>query len=230
MAVFVWTIKEKMVSQENRVPFVSFDPGRRPLQASEAFLERMQGRRSVRSFCDRPVSEQTIKNLVAAAGSGPSGANKQPWRFVCVRNPDKKRAIRAACERVEKEFFEQRVSAAWAKDLDPLGVDFRKPFLEQAPWLIAVFRLVRDDDGGQVYHSTVSVGIAVGILFCAIQHAGLAALPYTPMPMQFLGELLGRPSHERPFMLIPVGYPAKDCSVPDIARKPLSDILVLADK
>jgi len=196
--------------------------------AARACYEVLRQRRSVRQFSDEPVSRATIEWIVRAASSAPSGANKQPWRFVAVGDPALKHAIRAAAQATEREFYQSRASARWLLDLAPFGTDEDKPYLEVAPWLIVVFRLVRGDDGGQVYYSEESVGIAVGMLLAAAQYAGLATLTHTPSPMGFLGQLLGRPAHERAYMLIPVGYPAADCQVPAHAleRRPLEETLV----
>lgn len=213
------------------IPLTRFDPGAPAEVASRRFLESMRLRRTVREFSDRPVSRETIENLIATAGTAPSGANKQPWRFVAVQDPELKRRIRVAAEAEEEEFYGRRAPAEWLADLAPFGTDARKPFLEVAPWLIVVFKLMRDDEPesrtGQVYYVNESVGIAVGMLLAAAHQTGLATLTHTPSPMRFLGELLGRPSHERPFLLIPLGYPAEGCMVPDIQRKPLERIMVL---
>lgn len=189
----------------------------------------MAKRRTVREFSDRPVSLATIEWLVRCAGGAPSGANKQPWRFVAVRDPAVKRAIRAAAEKEEREFYAHRATAEWLADLAPLGTDASKPFLEVAPWLVVVFKLTRGDDDAQHYYVNESVGIAVGLFLAAAHHAGLATLTHTPSPMGFLQEVLGRPKHEKPFVLIPVGYPADDCVVPEAAtrKKSLSDILTV---
>lgn len=205
------------------------DPGRPPEDAARRFYETMRTRRTVRMFSDKPVSRETIEWLVKSATTAPSGANKQPWRFVCVRDPDLKRRIRHAAEQEEREFYNRRASKQWIKDLTPLGTDEHKDFLETAPWLIVVFKLARDDDGGQVYYVNESVGLACGLLLAAIHHAGLVAVTHTPSPMRFLTDVLERPSHERPFLLIPVGYPSNDCKVPEAAlsRKPLDQVLVV---
>ncbi|TAH34369.1 MAG: nitroreductase family protein [Planctomycetota bacterium] len=199
-----------------------------PEDAARAFCEVVQRRRTVRMFSDRPVSRETIEWLVRAAASAPSGANKQPWRFVCVQDPGIKRRIRLAAEQEEREFYAHRAGPEWLKDLAPLGTDEHKDFLEVAPWLIVVFKLLRGDDGGQVYYINESVGIACGLLLAAAQHAGLATLTHTPSPMGFLSGILERPTHERPFLLIPVGYPADDCTVPEAAlrKKPLEQVMV----
>lgn len=211
------------------IPFQPYRPGVSPEQGAAGFYDIMRQRRSVRMFSDRPVSRQTIELIVRAAGSAPSGANKQPWRFVAVGDAALKARIRAAAEEEEREFYHRRVSEEWRQDLVPFGTDEHKPFLEIAPWLIVVFKMVKADDEGQVYYVNESVGIAVGLLLAAAQHAGLATLTHTPSPMKFLGEILGRPAHERPYLLIPVGYPADDCVVPDIQRKALDEILIVRE-
>jgi nitroreductase len=206
-----------------------FDPGLPPEAAARHHYELMSRRRTVRMFSDRPVSRETIEWLVRTAGSAPSGANKQPWRFVGVQDPATKRAIRLAAEQEEREFYGHRANAEWLSDLAPLGTDDDKAFLEVAPWLVVVFKLLRADGGGQVYYPTESVGLAAGLLLAAAHCAGLATLTHTPSPMTFLSGILQRPSHERPFLLVPVGYPADDCVVPEAAlqRKPLDEIMVV---
>ncbi len=215
------------------IPYVPFDPVSPPEQAAEAFLHRMASRRSVREFSTRPVSRATIEACIAAANTAPSGANKQPWRFVAVSDPIIKQKIRAAAEAEEQKFYDGRANPEWLKDLAPLGTDPSKPFLETAPWLVVVFKLMRDDRDDrmtdQVYYVNESVGIATGMLLCALHHAGLVTLTHTPSPMKFLTEVLGRPEHERPFLLLPVGYPAAECQVPDIRRKRLDDVMVVLD-
>jgi nitroreductase len=200
-----------------------------PEQAARAFHEIMAKRRTVRMFSDRPVSRETIEWIVRSAGSAPSGANKQPWRFVCVQDSELKRAIRLAAEKEEREFYASRAGQRWLEDLAPLGTDEHKEFLEVAPWLIVVFKLMKGDDGSAMYYPSESVGIASGMLLAAAHHAGLATVTHTPSPMQFLAETLGRPAHERAFLLIPVGYPAEDCRVPaaGAVRKPLHEIMVV---
>jgi iodotyrosine deiodinase len=197
--------------------------------AAEQFLRRLAWRRTVRDFSPRPVSRAVIEACVAAANTAPSGANKQPWRFVAVQDPALKRSIRAA-EEEERRFYDGRANPEWLRDLAPLGTDPNKPFLEVAPWLIVVFKLVRDERedrlSDQVYYVNESVGIATGMLLAALHWAGLATLTHTPSPMRFLSDLLGRGEHERPFLLIPVGYPAEDARVPDIRRKRLDEVLV----
>jgi nitroreductase len=206
-------------------------PATDALEAAEAFLDVMRRRRSVRAFSDRPVPLELVETLIAAAGTAPSGANKQPWRFVAVSDPAIKREIRIAAEAEERLLYEERANDAWLRDLEPLGTHAAKPFLETVPWLIVLFKLVRDDEPGrasdQVYYVNESVGLAAGMFLAAAQHAGLATLTHTPSPMGFLGRILDRPPHERPFLLIPLGHPAEDCMVPTITRKPLDRIMVL---
>lgn len=206
-----------------------YQPDQPPEAAARAFHDVMRRRRSVRMFSDRPVSRETMEWLVRAAHSAPSGANKQPWRFVCVRDPATKARIRAGAEQEEREFYRRRANAQWLRDLAPLGTDEHKAFLEVAPWLVVVFQLSATDDGGQVYYVKESVGLACGLFLAAAQCAGLATLTHTPSPMAFLGDILGRPRHERPFLLIPVGYPADDCQVPELAlwRRPLAEVMVV---
>ncbi|MCH2133984.1 MAG: nitroreductase family protein [Phycisphaerales bacterium] len=191
----------------------------------------MAMRRSVRSFSKRDVPRELIEAVIAAAGTSPSGANKQPWRFVAVNDPALKKTIREGAEKEERLFYSERASDDWLRDLERIGTDEHKPFLEDAPWLIAVFKLMKDDRSDvasdRVYYVSESVGIAVGMLLAAAQQAGLATLTHTPSPMAFLGEILDRPDYERPYMLIPMGWPAEDATVPELKRKSLSEIMVL---
>jgi iodotyrosine deiodinase len=212
------------------VPYEPYVPDASPEAASRRLYEILSRRRSVRAFSDRPVSRETIETLIRTAGTAPSGANKQPWRFVAVQDPAIKREIREAAEAEERDFYRRRASPAWLRDLRAVGTDEHKPFLETAPWLIVVFKLMKDDDpagtSDQVYYVNESVGIAAGLLIAAIHLAGLATLTHTPSPMKFLSRILKRPDYERPFLLLPVGYPADDCVVPDLKRKPLDEIMV----
>jgi len=200
-----------------------------------AFAEHLRRRRTVRDFSPEPVPLDLIESAVEAAASAPSGANRQPWRFVIVGDAAVKRRIREAAEAEEREFYERRVTREWRADLAPLGTDWHKPFLEVAPWLIVVFRLdyepERHADGTERHHKNYyvqeSVGIAVGMLLAALHTAGLATLTHTPSPMGFLAEVLGRPRHERPYLLIPVGYPAPDARVPVISKKTLDEVRVV---
>ncbi|MGE0143844.1 MAG: nitroreductase family protein [Planctomycetota bacterium] len=216
----------------NRPEFVPHDDRYVPVTPPETALadlhDVMRRRRTVRDFSDRPVPFEIVEGIVRVAATAPSGANKQPWRFVAVGDPSTKRAIRLAAENEERAFYEQRANDEWLADLAPLGTDADKGFLEVAPWLIVAFFLLRDDDGGQVYYAKESIGLACGMLLTAAHLAGLATLTHTPSPMGFLREVLGRPDHERPFLLIPLGYPADDCQVPAVAhrRKDLATILV----
>ena len=196
--------------------------------AALRFYEDIRKRRTVREYSDRPVDRDIIENALKAAGTAPSGANMQPWHFVAVGNADLKRKIRVAAEHEEKEFYEHRASEEWLKALEPLGTNEHKPFLETAPWLIAVFlkKFTFDAEGNRFknYYTAESVGIACGFLLAALHHAGLATLTHTPSPMKFLNQLLERPKTERPFMLIVTGYPADDAEVPVIGKLPLDEI------
>jgi nitroreductase len=200
-----------------------------------ALLALLRRRRSVRDFAPDPVPLDVIETAIEAAATAPSGANRQPWRFVVVGDGAVKAKIREAAEAEEREFYAHRAPAEWLADLAPLGTDWRKPYLEMAPWLIVVFRLdyepvrLADDTARshKNYYVQESVGIAVGMLLTALHTAGLATLTHTPSPMGFLAEILGRPKHERPYLLIPVGYPAEDARVPDIKRKPLAEVRLI---
>ncbi|MEE8153814.1 MAG: nitroreductase family protein [Phycisphaerales bacterium] len=214
--------------------FISYKPptpATDPADAARRFYETLRQRRSVRLFSDRPVSREVIEDLIRTAGTAPSGANKQPWRFVAVQDPAIKKEIREGAEAEEREFYYRRANEHWLDDLRAIGTDEHKPFLEIAPWLIVVFKLMKDDDprnpSDQVYYVNESVGIAVGMLLAAAQVAGLVALTHTPSPMKFLGSILNRPKYERPYLLIPIGYPTDDCLVPDLKRKPLDQIMIV---
>lgn len=209
------------------VPLDWNPPAGSPEVEARRFYERMRGRRSVRQIDRRPVGREVIEWCVRSAGTAPSGANTQPWRFVCVDDPGLKREIREAAEAEEREFYSRRATPEWLADLAPLGTDADKPFLEDAPWLVVLFKLMKRDDGGQVYYANESVGIAAGLFIAAVHHAGLVTLTHTPSPMGFLTRVLDRPEHERPFLLLPVGYPAPGCRVPDLRRKALEEIMVI---
>ena len=189
------------------------------------FYADVRRRRTVREFSDRAVPRDIIENALRAAGTAPSGANLQPWHFVVVSGAETKARIRAAAEAEEKEFYEHRASPEWLAALEPLGTDLHKPFLETAPYLIAVFLqksgLLPDGRKVKHYYPAESTGLATGILITALHHAGLVCLTHTPSPMRFLNEILGRPKSERPFLLLVTGYPAVDAQVPDIDGKPL---------
>jgi iodotyrosine deiodinase len=201
---------------------------RESLLGSRAFRAAMARRRTVRDFSNRPVAREVIENAVMTAASAPSGANQQPWTFVCISDPTCKSRIRAAAEVEEKAFYQGRAGKEWLEALGPLGTDWRKPFLETAPWLIAVFaqRYGVRPDGRRVKHYYVpeSVGIAVGFLVAALHHAGLATLTHTPSPMGFLNEICGRPDYEKAYVLVVAGYPAAGCTVPAISKKALGEV------
>ncbi len=199
------------------------------IKRSESFYNLVKQRRTVRDFSDKPVSKDVIENCIRTAGTAPSGANLQPWHFVVVSDLKIKKRIRFAAEKEEKEFYTNRAPKEWLDALAPLGTNEQKLFLEKAPHLIAIFAKSYDilPDGRKVkqYYSQESTGIACGILITAIHNAGLVSLTHTPSPMNFLNEILGRPNNERPFLLLVVGYPAKDAKVPDIQKKKLSEII-----
>jgi nitroreductase len=192
------------------------------------FFALMDRRRSVREFSDRPIPEGVVEDCIRTAGTAPSGAHKQPWHFVAVRDPSLKREIRIAAEKEEREFYGGRAPDDWLTALEPLGTDASKPFLEIAPCLIVIFarRYGEDEAGSREKHYYVqeSVGIATGFLIAALHSAGLVTLTHTPSPMGFLNSVLGRPKNERPFLLLVTGYPAEDARVPDLVRKPLEEI------
>ena len=198
------------------------------LQRARTFREELQRRRTIRTFSSRPVPGQVIEECLRVAGTAPSGANMQPWRFVVVSDPEVKKQIREGAEKEEREFYERRASKEWLEALAPLGTDWRKPFLEEAPYLIVIFGLsntiLPDGTKRKNYYVNESVGIATGMLITAIHHAGLASLTHTPSPMGFLNKILKRPANERPFLVLVVGYPAEGTLVPDISKKSLHEI------
>jgi iodotyrosine deiodinase len=203
------------------------------LQRSQAFLDSMKRRRTVREYSTENVPFELIQNAIATAGTAPSGANQQPWTFVVVSNLELKRKIREAAEIEEKDSYENRMSPEWLEALAPLGTDWRKPHLEDAPYLIVVFKQAYGlrEDGSKIKHYYVdeSVGIAAGLLLSSLHQAGLATLTHTPSPMKFLAEILERPENERAMMIVAVGYPADDAEVPDIRKKSLDEIMVHFD-
>ena len=196
---------------------------------SQIFFENLSTRRTIRDFSDIPVDREVIENCIKTAGTAPSGANMQPWHFVLISDPTIKKQIRVSAEKEEKEFYEKRAPKEWLEALAPLGTDNNKPYLETAPYLIAIFmqRYGKLPDGRKVkhYYGLESVGIATGLLITAIHNAGLASLTHTPSPMGFLNEILERPKNERPFLLLVVGHPARDARVPDIKRKDINEIM-----
>ena len=208
-------------------------------ERSQAFLETMRQRRSLRSFSPEPVPFELIANAVATAGTAPSGANQQPWTFVVISDQETKNQIREAAENTERDFYERRISDEWRDALAPLGTDHQKPHLSDAPYLVVVFEqpfgLEFDENGEETrikhYYAQESVGIAVGFFIASVTSAGLCCLTHTPSPMIFLRDLLGRPRNERPFVVLPVGYPADNATVPAHAmeKKPLDEILIRVD-
>jgi nitroreductase len=200
------------------------------LDRAKSFQALLDRRRSVRHFSADPVPYEVIAEVVRAASTAPSGAHKQPWTFCVVGNAELKRRIREAAEEEERINYGGRMSEEWLEDLKPFATDWQKPFLEIAPWMVVVFKRAYEveSDGSkhQNYYVQESVGIATGMLLAAAHNAGLATLTHTPSPMNFLTELLERPANERPFLLIPMGFPAQDCMVPSLLRKPLEQVLV----
>jgi len=187
----------------------------------------------VRDFAPRPVPREWIELAIRTAATAPSGAHRQPWRFVAVADPAVKREIRVAAEAEERESYDRRMSEEWLSALEPLGTDWRKPFLEVVPWIVVVFAELWEQrpDGARIknYYVKESVGIACGLFIAALHEMGLATLTHTPSPMAFLNRILGRPENEKPYILFPVGYPAADARVPDLERKPLEEVAVWLD-
>ena len=198
------------------------------IQRSQLFLKEIITRRTVREFSSKPIPLEVVENCIKSAGTAPSGANKQPWTFVIVQDKKVKAKIRIAAEKEEKEFYSHRATKEWLEDLNQFGTNWEKPFLEDAPFLIIVFRKSYDiDDKGDQrknYYVNESVGIASGFLLAALHDAGLATLTHTPSPMNFLGEILDRPENEKAYLLIPVGYPSDKAEVPNIKKKSFSEI------
>ncbi|MBK6372146.1 MAG: nitroreductase family protein [Saprospiraceae bacterium] len=216
----------------NNYPFITYSKEAYDIEEMESrshkFLETMDSRRSVRDFSDKEIPESVIENILLTASTAPSGAHKQPWTFCVVKDPEIRKQIRIAAEKEERESYDHRMTEEWLKDLEPIGTDWNKPFLEIAPYLIVVFKrsyeIEENNHKHQNYYVTESCGIACGFLLAAIHHAGLVALTHTPSPMNFLSKILNRPINEKPFLLIPVGYPVEECWVPDIKRKGISEI------
>ncbi|MDG2263351.1 MAG: nitroreductase family protein [Actinomycetota bacterium] len=202
---------------------------------ADSFYEHLQGRRSVRLFSDEPVPRELIDIAILSASTAPSGAHKQPWRFVATSDPDVKAAIRQAAEKEERtNYLESRMNDEWQEALAPIGTDHHKEFLEVAPWIVVLFeeRYEVRPDGAQRknYYVKESTGIAAGLFIAAVHNMGLATLTHTPTPMSFLRRVLGRPDNERPFVLFPIGYPLPGVKVPDLARKPLEEVAVHVDR
>lgn len=222
------------MKSNNEYSFVPYHPlhhysVKELIDVTHSSYKECNQRRSVREFSAQPIPQEVIENLLLTAGTAPSGANKQPWTFVAVQHPEVKKQIRQAAEEEEYKSYNERMPEEWLNDLKPFGTDWQKPFLETAPWLIVVFRQNYGLESGEKkthYYVQESVGLACGILLNAIHRAGLVALTHTPSPMNFLSKLLERPENEKPFLLIPVGYPAENTVVPDIKRKKLTEIAV----
>ncbi len=220
--------------EETRYPFIpykrEFVDANQLVQRSKELYQFMDTRRSVREFADTPVPREVIENIVKTASTAPSGAHMQPWTFCVVSNKELKSKIREAAEKEEFESYHKRMSEEWLEDLAPLGTDWNKPFLDIAPWIIIVFKksygLLPDGTKKKYYYVNESVGLASGFLISAIHNAGLVTLTHTPSPMNFLSELLNRPENEKPFLLLPIGYPATDAMVPDLERKSLDEVCV----
>jgi iodotyrosine deiodinase len=214
------------MSHQNFTPykFTTVDP-EESLQKSETYYKWLDTRRSIREFSSKPVAKEVIENVIRSASTAPSGAHKQPWTFCAISNPKIKAKIREAAEKEEYENYTSRMSEEWLEDLKPFETNWKKPFLEIAPWLIVVcsksYDLTKGGEKHNNYYVKESVGLACGMLLSAIHNAGLCALTHTPSPMNFLMKILNRPKNERPFLLIPVGYPSENCMVPDLKRKPL---------
>ncbi|MEX1363177.1 MAG: nitroreductase family protein [Nannocystaceae bacterium] len=224
------------MAQDPNHPFIPYRPARvspeQMLARGRALFERMDARRSVRQFSDDPVPREAIELAIATASTAPSGAHRQPWRFVVVDDPAIKTQIRVAAEREERHSYEGgRMSEQWREAIAPLGTDWHKPYLETVPYIVVVFEEIHGyDEHGEPrknYYVRESVGLACGLFISALHHMGLSTLTHTPSPMGFLRDILGRPKNERPFILFPVGYAAPDAEVPDITRKPLSEVMLV---
>ncbi len=230
MFVVVSAFKRPIMSHNNE-GFITYEPRtfseKETMDRSTEFFDYMNLRRSLRHFSDKKVSRAVIENLLKSASTAPSGAHQQPWTFCAISSPDIKSKIREAAEKEEYENYHGRMTERWLKDLEPFGTDHVKPFLEIAPWIIVVMKRSYELVNGEKknnYYATESVGLATGFLLAAIHNAGLVALTHTPSPMNFLSKVLDRPANEKPFLLIPVGYPAEDAEVPLLHRKGLDEM------
>lgn len=218
------------MTKSNFIPYSTFReyPLGEMQARAKTFREEMQRRRTIRTFSTRPVPREIIEECLRTAGTAPNGANMQPWHFIVVSDPDVKKQIREAAEDEERKFYSSRASEEWLEALTPLGTDWHKPFLEDAPYLIVIFGLsntiLSNGEKRKNYYVTESVGIATGMLVTALHHAGLASLTHTPSPMAFLNKILKRPANERPFLVLVVGYPAEGTTVPDLKKKSLEEI------
>jgi iodotyrosine deiodinase len=220
------------MDKQSYIPYKSIQIDEKEMtQRSKAFYQYLNLRRSVRDFSNRTVSKEVIEKIIMTASSAPSGAHKQPWTFCAVSNPLIKNKIKNAAEKEEYESYNNRMSEEWLDALKPMGTNWEKPFLEIAPWLIIVFKKAYDiDENGsrhKNYYVNESVGIACGFLITAIHQAGLVTLTHTPSPMNFLQKILDRPANERPYLLLPVGYPSKEATVPNFERKPANKVIKL---
>lgn len=216
--------------------FIPFEPVRfneeEMIKRAEEHYSFANRRRSIRDFSDKDVPFEVIKNIVMTAGTAPSGAHREPWTFCIIRSAELKSRIRKAAEEEEYESYNKRMSDQWLEDLKPMGTDWNKPFLETVPWIIVVFKRAFEYEDGkkhQNYYVNESVGIACGMLINAIHNAGLATLTHTPSPMNFLSKILDRPDNERPYLLLPVGYPAEQVRVPDLHRKTFDELALVFD-
>lgn len=222
------------MSNPTKHPFISYQhtyySDAEMRQRSDAFYQLMNQRRSVRDFSDRSVPLEVLENIIRTASTAPSGAHKQPWTFCLISNNQLKSRMRELAEEEEKKSYKGRMSKQWIKDLEPLGTNWEKEFIDIAPWIIVVMKKVYDiDENGEKrnnYYVNESVGLASGFLLAAIHNVGLVSLTHTPSPMSFLAKALERPENERPFLLIPVGFPKENAEVPDLSRKPLEDVVV----
>lgn len=217
---------------ESEYPFIPYSTDsyseEEMLERSKAFYELMDGRRSVRHFSNKAVPKEVVENIIRTASTAPSGAHKQPWTFCLISNEELKSKIRAMAEEEERKSYNGRMSERWLKDLAPLGTDAVKEFIDIAPWIIVAMKRVYEVEDGQKYNNyyvNESVGLACGFLIAAIHNAGLVTLTHTPSPMNFLAKALKRPENERPFLLLPIGFPADNARVPDLERKDLSEVV-----